>query len=46
MLTGTADIPIILSEVYDCEITGVDIFEKMISEGRKKVKLKKTYQNK
>ena len=39
--TGTADIPIILSEIYDCEITGVDISEKMISEGRKKVKSKK-----
>ena len=39
--TGTADIPIILSEINDCEITGVDISEKMISEGRKKVKIKK-----
>ena len=37
--TGTADIPIILSEINDCEITGVDISEKMISEGRKKVKI-------
>ena len=32
--TGTADIPILLSKINDCEITGVDISKKMIEVGR------------
>lgn len=38
--TGTADIPILLSKINDCEITGVDISKKMIEVGRKKIKNK------
>ena len=38
--TGTADIPINLSKIKNCKITGVDISKKMIAIGRKKVKSK------
>ena len=38
--TGTADIPINLSKIKNCKITGVDISKKMIAIGRKKIKSK------
>ena len=38
--TGTADIPINLSKIKSCKITGVDISKKMIAIGRKKIKSK------
>ncbi len=38
--TGTADIPINLSIIENCQITGVDISKNMISIGRKKIKSK------
>ena len=40
--TGTADIPILLSKIDNCKITGVDISKKMIEAGKKKLK-DKTY---
>lgn len=36
--TGTADIPILLSKIDNCKITGVDISKKMIEAGKKKIK--------
>ncbi len=38
--TGTADIPILLSRINNCEITGIDISKKMIAVGLKKVQRK------
>ena len=38
--TGTADIPINLSKIKSCKITGVDISKNMIAIGRKKIKSK------
>ena len=38
--TGTADIPINLSKIKNCKITGVDISKNMIAMGRKKIKNK------
>ena len=38
--TGTADIPINLSKIKNCKITGVDISKKMVAIGRKKIKSK------
>tara|TARA_B100000579_G_C22681090_1_gene780314 strand:- start:22 stop:729 length:708 start_codon:yes stop_codon:yes gene_type:complete len=38
--TGTADIPINLSKIKNCKITGVDISKNMIAIGRKKIKSK------
>ena len=38
--TGTADIPINLSKIKSCKITGVDISKKMVAIGRKKIKSK------
>ena len=39
--TGTADIPINLSKIKSCKITGVDISKNMIAIGRNKIKSKK-----
>ena len=38
--TGTGDIPISLSKIKNCKITGIDISKNMISVGRKKIKNK------
>ena len=38
--TGTADIPIIMSEIKSCQIIGIDISKNMIAVGRKKIQNK------
>tara|TARA_B100001027_G_scaffold100895_1_gene69293 strand:+ start:12 stop:713 length:702 start_codon:yes stop_codon:yes gene_type:complete len=38
--TGTGDIPICLSKIKNCKITGIDISKNMIAVGRKKIKNK------
>ena len=38
--TGTGDIPIELSKIKNCQITGIDISKKMIEIGEKKIKNK------
>ncbi len=38
--TGTADIPISLSKIKNCEIIGIDISKNMIALGKKKIKSK------
>ena len=38
--TGTGDIPISLSKIKNCKITGIDISKNMIAVGKKKIKNK------